>query len=232
MAQRERQDSGAEWPPPDQLWASSGGRLGSLWWKRPLDVSLSLLALMFAVPVLIVIALCVVVESRGPVFFSQERVGRLGVPFRLWKIRTMYVNCDQHLHRQAAAAWFAGQAASGDRYKTLSDPRITRVGRVLRKLNLDELPQLFNVLRGDMSLVGPRPAIPYELMHYEPAWLERLQVPPGLTGLWQVTQRERLSAAEMMALDARYVRTASLPLDLKIIALTAPALVAGALGGS
>lgn len=232
MAQQERQDSGAEWPPLDQLWASSGSPPGALWWKRPLDVSLSVLALMVVVPVMIVIALCVVLESRGPVFFSQERVGRLGVPFRLWKIRTMYVNCDQHPHRQAAAAWFAGQAASGDRYKTLSDPRITRVGRVLRKLNLDELPQLFNVLRGDMSLVGPRPAIPYELTHYEPAWLERLQVPPGLTGLWQVTRRERLSAAEMMALDARYVRTASLSLDLKIIVLTAPALVAGAIGGS
>ena len=232
MAQRDRQDSGAGWPQLDQLWASSVGPMAALWWKRPLDVSLGVLALMFVVPVMIVIALCVVLESRGPVFFSQERVGRLGVPFCLWKIRTMYVNCDQHLHRQAAAAWFAGQAASGDRYKTLSDPRITRVGRVLRKLNLDELPQLFNVLRGDMSLVGPRPAIPYELMHYEPAWLERLQVPPGLTGLWQVTRRERLSAAEMMALDARYVRTASLSLDLKIIVLTAPALVAGALGGS
>lgn len=232
MAQQERQDSGAEWIPLGRPWPSSVRPLGALWWKRPLDVSLCVLALVFVVPVILVIALCVVLESRGSVFFSQERVGRLGVPFRLWKIRTMYVNCDQRLHHQAAAAWFAGQAVSGDRYKTLSDPRITRVGRVLRKLNLDELPQLFNVLRGDMSLVGPRPAIPYELMHYEPAWLERLQVPPGLTGLWQVTRRERLSAAEMMELDARYVQTASLSLDLKIIFLTAPAVIAGALGGS
>ena len=216
--------------PPNERRDSRADSVGALWWKRPLDVLLSLLALAWVGPIMVVIVLCVAIESRGPVFFRQERVGRLGTTFRMWKIRTMYVRCDDAPHRQAAAAWFAGQAASGDRYKTLSDPRITRVGRVLRKTNLDELPQLLNVLRGDMSLVGPRPAIAYELAHYEPAYMERFQVPPGMTGLWQVTRRDRLSAREMMTLDTRYARQASLWLDLKIILLTVPALVAAVLG--
>lgn len=210
--------------------ASSVGSVAALWWKRPLDVSVSLLALVFVVPVMVLVVLCVALESRGPVFFRQERVGRLGTTFRMWKVRTMYVRCDDGPHRQAAAAWFAGQAAPGKRYKTLSDPRVTRVGRVLRKTNLDELPQLLNVLRGDMSLVGPRPAIAYELAHYEPAYMERFRVPPGMTGLWQVTRRDRLPAREMMALDTRYAHQASLWLDLKIILLTVPALIAGAHG--
>ena len=212
--------------------ASTPASAAALRWKRPLDLSLGVLLAILAAPLILALALFVAMESRGPVFFRQERVGRLGTTFRMWKIRTMYVRCDDAPHRQAAAAWFAGQAGSGDRYKTLSDPRITRVGRVLRKTNLDELPQLLNVLRGDMSLVGPRPAIAYELAHYEPAYMERFQVRPGMTGLWQVTRRDRLSAREMMTLDTRYVRQASLWLDLKIILLTAPALLQGALGGS
>lgn len=212
--------------------ASTLASVGALRWKRPLDLLVGLLLAILAAPLILALAMLVAIESRGPVFFGQERVGRLGTTFRMWKIRTMYVRCDDGPHRQATAAWFAGEAASGERYKTLSDRRITRVGKVLRKTNLDELPQLLNVLRGEMSLVGPRPAIAYELAHYEPAYMERFQVPPGMTGLWQVTRRDRLSAREMMTLDTRYVRQASLWLDLKILLMTAPALLFAALGES
>jgi len=211
-----------------------GPALGSaLWWKRPLDLVLGAIVLLLFLPLMLVLALMVVVESRGPALFGQERVGRDGRSFRMWKLRTMHVGCDQSAHRRAAANWFAGRAdGDGERYKTLADPRITRVGRLLRRTNLDELPQLLNVVRGDMSLVGPRPAIPYELALYRRAYFQRLNVPPGMTGLWQVTRRDRLSAAEMMRLDLRYVRMASLWLDLKVLAMTPAALLTSATGGA
>jgi lipopolysaccharide/colanic/teichoic acid biosynthesis glycosyltransferase len=202
-----------------------------LWWKRALDLGVGGLCLVVALPVIGLLALLVKLETPGPAFFRQERVGRFGMRFRIFKLRTMHVGCDDAPHREAAAAWFAGRAVD-ERYKTLADPRITRVGRVLRRLDLDELPQLFNVVRGEMSLVGPRPAIPYELAHYEPQYLERFLVPPGITGLWQVTRRECLSAPEMMRLDLQYVKEASPLLDLKILLKTVPALVVAALGRS
>jgi len=202
----------------------------ALWWKRPLDLVLGSVALLVALPLILCLALAVMLESPGPAFFCQERVGHEGRRFRLWKLRTMHAGCDQSVHERAAVDWFGGRP-DGDRYKTLDDRRITRVGRLLRRTNLDELPQLLNVVAGDMSLVGPRPAIPYELVHYRPAYFERLNVPPGMTGLWQVTRRDRLSAAEMMQLDLRYVREASLWLDLKVLAMTVPALLASAARG-
>jgi len=132
----------------------------------------------------------------------------------------MYQGSDDGTHRDAADAWFAARA-HGDRYKTLDDRRITPNGRFLRRTNLDELPQLFNVVRGEMSLVGPRPGVPYELQHYLPGYFDRQRVKPGITGLWQISDRERLSAPEMMVLDLQYVREASPWLDLKILARTA-----------
>jgi lipopolysaccharide/colanic/teichoic acid biosynthesis glycosyltransferase len=200
-----------------------------LWWKRPLDLVAGIALLLPALPLIGVSALLVVLDSPGPAFFRQERVGQHARCFRIWKLRTMHSGCDDKPHRQAAADWFAGRAVEGC-YKTLSDARITRAGRWLRRLNLDELPQLFNVVRGEMSLVGPRPAIPYELALYQPRDRDRLRVPPGMTGMWQVTRRDRLSAPEMMALDLRYVSEASLWLDLKILALTGPALLGVCLG--
>ena len=200
-----------------------------LWWKRPFDLAVALPLLVLALPVIGVLALLVVLDSAGPVFFRQERVGQHLGRFRMWKLRTMHSGCHEEPHRRAAADWFAGRAEQ-DAYKSLADPRITRIGRWLRRLDLDELPQLFNVVRGDMSLVGPRPAIPYELPLYEPPYLDRLRVPPGMTGIWQLTDRERLSAPQMMALDLRYVREASIWLDLKILARTGPTLLAAALG--
>jgi lipopolysaccharide/colanic/teichoic acid biosynthesis glycosyltransferase len=192
----------------------------SLWWKRPFDLVLCLPLLLVCLPLIGLLGLLVRVDSPGPAFYRQERVGRNGSRFRIWKLRTMFTGAADDRHRQAAANWFAGQPA-GERYKTLADPRITRAGRWIRRLDLDELPQLFNVVCGEMSLVGPRPAIPYELDLYEPSFMDRLVVPPGITGLWQVTRRDRLSAPEMMALDLRYVREASPGLDLKTLALTA-----------
>ena len=200
-----------------------------LWWKRPFDVVLGTILLLAALPVILCLGVAVELEDAGPAFFAQDRVGLRGRQFRIWKLRSMRAGADQAAHRRTAADWFTGRAA-GDRFKTLADPRITRVGRLLRRFDLDELPQLFNVLRGDMSLVGPRPAIPYELAHYEPDYFRRLAVPPGMTGLWQVSGRDRLSAAEMMELDLRYVREASPWLDLRVLARTGPALLATAAG--
>ena len=203
----------------------------ALGWKRPFDLVLGTIALLGALPIILCLALAVLLDSPGPAFFGQERVGRHGRRFRMWKLRSMQAGCDQATHRRAAARWFAGQPM-GDGYKTLDDPRITRLGRLLRRSNLDELPQLFNVVKGDMSLVGPRPAIPYELDHYRSGDFQRLSVPPGITGLWQVSRRDRLSAAQMMDLDLRYVGEASPGLDLRILLMTVPAVLRSARRGS
>lgn len=147
-----------------------------------------------------------------------------GRPFLMWKFRSMYHRSDEQRHRAASSAWFAAQP-SGGTYKSLTDPRITRVGRFLRRTSLDEVPQLFNVLRGEMSLVGPRPGLAYELEHYLPWYYERQRVKPGMTGLWQVSGRDRVSAKEMMTLDVRYVRERTFWLDFQILVLTLPALL-------
>jgi lipopolysaccharide/colanic/teichoic acid biosynthesis glycosyltransferase len=187
-------------------------------------------------------------DSRGPVFFLQERVGRGGRRFRVFKFRTMYDGVSEDLHRAfvrqqvfqvpepAARSNGSGKSnrngngngngAGGSRvYKLLSDERVTRVGQFLRRTSLDELPQLINVLRGEMSLVGPRPPLPYELEDYEPWQLGRLSVMPGLTGLWQVSGRALLSYRQMCEIDIEYVKRWSLWLDLVIMARTIPVLL-------
>jgi lipopolysaccharide/colanic/teichoic acid biosynthesis glycosyltransferase len=198
----------------------------AFWWKRSFDLLIGGGLLLLLLPLLLALLLAVRLGSPGPSIFRQRRVGRNGREFEIWKLRTMAARCDQSPHRASAADWFQGRDREG-RFKTLDDPRITPVGRWLRRTNLDELPQLVNVLRGEMSLVGPRPAIPYELEHYEPWYYERLRATPGITGLWQVSRRECLSAAEMMELDCRYVREATLRMDLEILLRTGPALVLG-----
>jgi len=192
--------------------------------NRLLDLVLGIVIPIALLPLMLVIALAIRLDSPGPVLYRQQRVGRAGMTFEMWKFRSMYVGSVDTNHRQAAAAWFAGNPSPGG-YKAKDDARITRVGRALRRTSLDELPQFFNVIRGEMSLVGPRPAIPYELAYYEPAYFERQAVKPGITGPWQVFGRDRLAAPEMMALDLRYVRECSLALDLKILVLTLPALL-------
>jgi lipopolysaccharide/colanic/teichoic acid biosynthesis glycosyltransferase len=199
---------------------------GRWWWKRPLDLVVAGALLLLLLPLIGALVLLIRRDSDGPGIYRQRRIGRDGRPFDMWKLRTMTVGCDEAPHRAVAADWFEGRDRDG-RFKTLDDPRVTAVGRWLRRSNLDELPQLVNVVRGEMSLVGPRPAIPYELDHYEPWYFERLQAPPGITGLWQVSGRGGLAAAEMMELDRRYVRVATLWLDLRILLWTGPALLLG-----
>lgn len=191
--------------------------------KRVFDVCVSSGALIVLSPLIALIALFIRLGSPGPVFYGQRRIGRHGVPFTLWKLRSMHEGSSQNVHREASQEWFRGRPTG--ELKSDSDPRITWLGRYLRRTNLDELPQLANVLRGDMSLVGPRPTMPYERPLYEPWYFEREAVRPGITGLWQVSGRHHLSAPQMMGLDVRYVRDCSLWLDLKILALTIPALL-------
>jgi lipopolysaccharide/colanic/teichoic acid biosynthesis glycosyltransferase len=197
-------------------------------WKRPLDILGSATALALLAPVWLTIAGLVKISSPGPVLFKQKRLGRFGKEFTFLKFRSMYVDNDDRIHRryvqglieQGRRNGSAAPSANGI-YKLTADPRVTAIGRFIRKTSLDELPQLINVLRGDMSLVGPRPPIPYEFECYSP-WHRRrlLEVPPGITGLWQVTGRSRTTFDDMVRLDLRYIRRQSLWLDLKILLRT------------
>lgn len=194
-------------------------------WKRPLDVVLGSTLLVASSPVQVLVSLLIRLDSPGPILFRQERIGRGGVPFTMFKFRSMYDRSSDEHHRHAVAAWLAGTPSSPGGYKSEYDPRITRMGKVIRTLSIDELPQLINVVKGDMSLVGPRPSMAYEREKYEEWYFERETVRPGITGLWQVSGRARLSAPEMIALDVEYVRRSSLLLDLKILAKTLPAMI-------
>jgi len=196
--------------------------------KRSLDVVGALLALLLFGPVMLTVALIVRLTSRGPIIFRQKRLGKGGVPFTFYKFRSMVVNVDDKIHREFVANLIRGgqgpaPTTEGDAatYKMKADPRVTRIGRLIRMTSIDELPQLFNVLKGDMSMVGPRPPIPYEAAHYEPWHLRRILIAkPGITGLWQVEGRSRVTFSEMVRMDLRYIRQCSLALDLKILAKT------------
>lgn len=201
---------------------SSGARI----LKRTSDLVISALAITLLAPLWLLIALLIKLDSRGPIFYTQERVGMDGRLFLLYKFRTMKAGADSELHREYQRAFIAGRAEAnlGDEqkptYKLFADPRITRVGKLLRKISVDEVPQLWNVLLGDMSVVGPRPPIPYEVEAYELWHRKRLDMKPGLTGLWQVSGRNRLPFEEMVRLDLFYIENWSLLLDLKIILRT------------
>jgi lipopolysaccharide/colanic/teichoic acid biosynthesis glycosyltransferase len=194
--------------------------------KRLIDVGGAGLLLLLTAPLWLFVALAIKASSRGPVLFRQERVGLDQGRFVCYKFRSMRADSDPDRHRRYIARLMASDTsrASVEGYKLHGDARITPVGRVLRKFSLDELPQLLNVLRGEMSLVGPRPAIPYELEHYTPGMLRRFQVRPGITGLWQVSGRSALGYKEMVAKDLEYVDRWSLGLDLRIL-LRTPAAV-------
>lgn len=201
--------------------------------KRASDIAISALALAALAPVWMVIALLIKLDSRGPVFYRQERVGMDGRIFMFLKFRTMRANSDDAVHREYLRKYIAGRPdtnlGDGERpvYKLHDDPRVTQTGRVLRRLSLDELPQLLNVLRGDMSVVGPRPPIPYEVEAYELWHRKRLDMKPGVTGLWQVSGRNRLPFEEMVRLDLFYIENWSLRLDLRIILRTLPVMLRG-----
>jgi len=202
--------------------------------KRLFDIAAALLLPVVLLPLLIAITIAIVVESPGTPFFVDDRVGKGGRRFRMWKFRTMVRNAPDDPHRELVLALVrgcatdapdGGAAPTARIYKLAADPRITRVGRWLRKTSVDELPQLFNVLRGEMSLVGPRPPVTYEYDAYDAWQLERFTMPQGMTGLWQVSGRNRLSYRRMHQLDVEYVRTWSLWLDVKILAMTLRAVV-------
>lgn len=202
--------------------------------KRASDVGISLVAIILLAPVWLVIGVLVKRGSVGPVMFRQERVGMDGRIFLCYKFRTMYSDADDSVHREAYRKNIQGdgEANAGDDStpvfgKVKDDPRITPTGRWLRRSSLDELPQLFNVLKGDMSIVGPRPPIPYEVEEYSLWHRKRLDMKPGITGLWQVSGRNRLTFDEMVRTDLYYIENWSLWLDLKIILLTLPAVWRG-----
>lgn len=172
---------------------------------------------------MLIIAIAIKLDSPGPVFFRQPRRGYRGIEFTILKFRSMYVGTSDLQHRDAFAQWFRGTRGSGDHvYKLCRDPRVTWVGNLIRRVNLDELPQLFNVLRKDMSIVGPRPAIEYEYTHYSLRHMDRFSVRPGITGLWQVSGWHHVSFDEMIDLDLRYIDQWSMILDLKIMLKTVP----------
>jgi lipopolysaccharide/colanic/teichoic acid biosynthesis glycosyltransferase len=210
--------------------------------KRALDVTMAALIIVILLPLLTLIAVLIAIDSPGPIIFAQKRVGarrwtRSGYAywkqntFNFYKFRTMVCSADPSTHQAFVAAFITGrEGVSGKdcaEYKLTRDPRVTRIGRILRKTSLDELPQLFNVLKGDMSLVGPRPALPYEVELYQECHKCRFQIYSGMTGWWQVKGRSRVSFDEMCRLDSYYVEHASLALDLKILLLTPWAVVSG-----
>jgi exopolysaccharide biosynthesis polyprenyl glycosylphosphotransferase len=211
------------------------GRRASLAIKRAIDVLGSTGFLLLAAPIFAAIALAIKLTSKGPVFFRQERLGQCGTRFNCLKFRTMYVNCDAKVHQEYVQQFIAGKEDSANTnaskpafYKITNDPRVTAVGRFLRKTSLDEFPQFWNVLRGEMSLVGPRPPVPYEFEVYD-IWHRRrvLELKPGITGLWQVSGRSRTRFDEMVRLDLRYSKSWSLWLDLKILLATPKAVFSG-----
>jgi lipopolysaccharide/colanic/teichoic acid biosynthesis glycosyltransferase len=212
--------------------------------KRYVDIILAIAALAFLLPLLTFVAICIKLDSNGPVFFVQERVGakRRVVNghvvweiqnFHIFKFRSMFQNAGQGLHEEHIKAYVEGndelfhEEGDGTSLKLQGDPRITRVGRIIRRTSIDELPQLLNVLKGDMSWVGPRPVPTYEFAAYQTRHLERLVALPGITGLWQVTARCQVPFEEQIRLDIDYVRKQSFWLDMKILLMTVPAVISG-----
>jgi lipopolysaccharide/colanic/teichoic acid biosynthesis glycosyltransferase len=196
--------------------------------KRVLDIVLSIVGLLVTLPVVLLAMVAVRCETPGPAIFRQERVGANGRRFQIYKIRTMQHGNDDTAHREFVAKLIAGTAeACSEVFKLTADPRITRVGRVLRRFSIDELPQFWNVLKGDMSVVGPRPPLPSETELYSARAWERLRVKPGITGLWQVSGRCRLSFDEMVSLDVRYWERWTLRRDAAILLKTPKVVLAG-----
>ena len=232
----ERLLAGTENPPDifpielDEVWHSNAlSRFG----KRCMDIAGSFAGIVILSPLMVLICLAIKLDSSGPVIFRQIRHGEKGSRFGFLKFRSMATNCDDKAHREYVTSLIKGEHErinQGDTeeplYKMRSDPRVTRVGKVIRKTSIDELPQLFNVLKGDMSLVGPRPPLPYEVEKYEPWHLRRiLEVKPGITGLWQVDGRSKTSFDDMVRLDLKYALNWSLWLDMKILLKTIRAVM-------
>lgn len=183
-----------------------------LFLKRGLDIVASMLGLIVLSPIIILVAIAIKLESKGPVLFSQDRVGRKGKVFKMYKMRSMVQNAEELKEKLLEQ-----NEMSGPMFKMKDDPRITKVGKFIRKTSIDELPQLINVIKGDMSLVGPRPSLPKEVKEFEPWMYERLAVKPGLTCYWQVMGRNNIDFEDWMKLDIKYVRERNFFLDIKLI---------------
>ena len=204
-----------------EMWEVEPKRLYAIA-KRALDIAVSLMTLTLLLPLVLVAAVLIRLDSRGSVFYRQERMGKDAKPFQMLKFRSMHerdVDVPPELMLR--------NESTGPLFKIKNDPRVTRVGRIIRKTSIDELPQLINVLRGEMSLVGPRPPLPRELAGFEVAQLLRLRVTPGITGPWQVGGRSRLTFDDMVRLDLQYIEERSLLLDLKLLVLTVPTVLLG-----
>jgi lipopolysaccharide/colanic/teichoic acid biosynthesis glycosyltransferase len=212
------------------------------YFKRALDLTLATLALVILLPLMVLIAVLIGMDSPGPIIYTQKRVGarrwtRDGYSywkqnsFDFYKFRTMVCDANPSEHQAFVTAFIKGRVETSNpneaEYKLTKDPRVTRIGRILRKTSLDELPQLVNVLKGDLSLVGPRPALPYEVELYQECHKRRFQIYSGITGWWQVKGRSQVSFDEMCRLDTYYIEHASLGFDLKILLLTPWAVISG-----
>ena len=180
--------------------------------KRVMDIILSFIGLVLLSPILLLVSLFIKIDSKGPIFFKQKRIGINGTEFEMFKFRSMVVNAEE-----LKAKLEEKNEMSGPMFKIADDPRITKVGRFIRKTSIDELPQLWNVIKGDMSLVGPRPSLPNEVAQFEPWMRKRFEVKPGLTCFWQVGGRNNIDFEDWMKLDIKYVKERSLLLDSKLI---------------
>ena len=217
-----------------ELSRKKASRKLALEFKRAMDVTGSALALIVSLPLFAIIALVIKATSEGPVLFRQERLGQNGKKFWFLKFRSMRTNCDSKIHQEYVTRFIAGQAAAANgegkaaTFKIQKDPRVTPIGSILRKTSLDELPQFWNVLKGEMSLVGPRPPVEYEFKAYD-IWHRRrvLEIKPGITGLWQVEGRSRTQFDDMVRMDLKYARAWSLWLDLEILLRTPVAVITG-----
>ncbi len=189
--------------------------IGYKFFKRVIDVVCSLVGLLVLSPVLIIISILIKLESDGPIIFSQDRIGYKGQKFKMYKFRSMVVNAEE-LKKKLSEQ----NEMSGPMFKMKNDPRVTKVGKFIRKTSIDELPQLINILKGEMSLVGPRPSLPKEVKEFEPWMMERLEVKPGLTCYWQVSGRNSINFEDWMKLDIKYVRERSFWGDIKLILKT------------
>jgi len=191
--------------------------------KRAFDIATSAILLLLLSPLFAAMALLIRLDSPGPIFFGQTRVGRWGDTFKMWKFRSMYIDAEQ----RKAALMAQNEMAGGVLFKMQNDPRITRIGRFIRRASIDELPQLWNVFKGDMSIVGPRPPLPSEVQDYTLSDRRRLQVIPGITCIWQVSGRSDIPFDEQVELDVRYIESQSLWTDICILFKTVPAVFLG-----
>jgi len=187
-------------------------RIVYCFFKRAMDIFCSLIGLIILSPVLLAVGIAIKLESKGSVIFSQERIGKGGGKFKIYKFRSMVANAEE-----LKETLNSKNEMSGPMFKMKEDPRVTKVGKFIRKTSIDEFPQLFNILKGEMSLVGPRPSLPKEVMKFEDWMMERLEVKPGLTCYWQVSGRNDIDFEDWMKLDVKYVRERNLLIDIKLV---------------